>query len=100
MQPGPRGGDPSIGDSQRHRCVDPVGETALPPFPSWLTSVFSLFLHTVADPMSQHKRPGRKKAMPAKADQPALRPAHECAPTLSILNPHAAGIDVHSDMHM
>src|SRR5262249_53703313 len=28
MQPGPRGGDPVIGDARRsHRCADPAGET-------------------------------------------------------------------------
>ncbi len=35
MQPGPRGGDPDIGDSRRsHRRADPAGETALPLSPS------------------------------------------------------------------
>jgi len=34
---------------------------------------------------------------PAKT---AARPPREQAVALAILNPHAAGIDVHSDMHM
>jgi transposase len=44
----------------------------------------------------------RRKTSPAtaqRAPKPA-RPPRGQAPALSILNPHAAGIDVHSDMHM
>jgi transposase len=44
----------------------------------------------------------RRKRSPATA-QPVPRPARPPraqAPALSILNPHAAGIDVHSDLHM
>jgi hypothetical protein len=43
--------------------------------------------------MSQRKRSDKPQPKP-------LRPLHQQAPILSILNPNAAGIDVHSDMHM
>jgi len=46
--------------------------------------------------MSRHKRP---PATAEPAAQPAWPPRSQ-APALSILNPNAAGIDVHSDMHM
>ena len=57
--------------------------------------------------MSQRKRP----AVPAHAPQGnsanakapprrPRRPPREAAAPLTVLNPHAAGIDVHSDMHM
>jgi transposase len=57
--------------------------------------------------MSQRKRPGSNakasRAEPAKA--PARSPSaprvpHETAAVLTVLHVHAAGIDVHSDMHM
>src|SRR5262245_51633998 len=99
MQPGPGGGDPALGDSQRQRCADPVGETALlrpppgprrPPPPS---------PPTVADAMSRHNR-RRENATRAKVDPPPPRPPRGPAPPLTVIHPHAAGIDVHSDMHM
>ena len=43
--------------------------------------------------MSQRKRSA------TVSPKPSRRP-HEEAPALSVLNPNAAGIDVHSDMHM
>jgi transposase len=43
--------------------------------------------------MSQRKRSATPKRQ-------ALRPPRAQAPVLTILNPNAAGIDVHSDMHM
>jgi transposase len=43
--------------------------------------------------MSQRKRSDKPQPKP-------LRPLREQAPILTILNPNAAGIDVHSDMHM
>lgn len=43
--------------------------------------------------MSQRKRSDRPKPR-------TLRPSRESAPVMTILNPNAAGIDVHSDMHM
>ena len=46
--------------------------------------------------MSPHKRPS-KKAAPVKGVPPA---AHEYRSGLTLFHPHAAGIDVHSDMHM
>src|SRR5262249_457990 len=46
--------------------------------------------------MSQRKRSGNS----AKVKSVASRPPRERAPTLTILPPNAAGIDVHSDMHM
>src|SRR5262249_41534865 len=46
--------------------------------------------------MSQRKRSGNS----AKVKSVASRPPRERAPTLTILHPNAAGIDVHSDMHM
>ena len=44
--------------------------------------------------MSQHKRRSSRGSVPS------ARPPREQAPVLSILKPHAAGIDVHADMHM
>lgn len=41
------------------------------------------------------------KSFPVKADQPAqARRRSPREPALSVINPHAAGIDVHADMHM
>jgi transposase len=45
--------------------------------------------------MSPHKHP-RQNAAPGKP----VAPAHEYRSGLTVLHPHAAGIDVHSDMHM
>jgi transposase len=56
--------------------------------------------------MSQRKRPAAKsssaKRKPAatKAPAAASRPPHDKPAVLTVLNVHAAGIDVHSDMHM
>ena len=57
--------------------------------------------------MSAHKRgPAQAKSSPvepARADtspKPTPRRPREQAVALPVLNPHAAGIDVHSDMHM
>ena len=57
--------------------------------------------------MSQRQRsPGKVESSPVEAPKsnkppkPASRPPRAQAATLPILNPHAAGIDVHSDMHM
>ena len=47
--------------------------------------------------MSQRKRRTAKTAAPR---QPSPRTPSEKPPVLTILNAHAAGIDVHSDMHM
>ena len=52
------------------------------------------FPHTVADTMSRHNR------RPEKTAVPKTRPPRGTAPALTVLKPHAAGIDVHSDMHM
>src|SRR5438067_7848209 len=53
--------------------------------------------------MRQHQRSGARApsplVKPAKADT-AARPPGEPAAALTVLHPHAAGIDVHSDMHM
>jgi len=48
--------------------------------------------------MTRHNR----SRGPATRTRPAppTRPPREAAPALSVLRPHAAGIDVHSDMHM
>jgi transposase len=46
--------------------------------------------------MSQRKRSGS----PAKPKTQGPRRPREQAPVLTVLNPNAAGIDVHSDMHM
>src|SRR5262249_58563451 len=46
--------------------------------------------------MSRRKRPGDS----AQPDPQASRPPLEQAPALTVLHPDAAGIDVHSDMHM
>jgi transposase len=43
--------------------------------------------------MSQRKRSDKPK-------RKAVRPPHEPEPVMTILHPNAAGIDVHSDMHM
>ena len=45
--------------------------------------------------MSQRKRSGKSRPKSQTA-----RPSRELAQALTIRNPHAAGIDVHSDMHM
>jgi transposase len=57
--------------------------------------------------MSQRKRPGTNaqaaKGKPTRAKalpQSSTRAPHDKPVTLSVLNAHAAGIDVHSDMHM
>jgi transposase len=42
--------------------------------------------------MTRHKRP------PART-RPTPRPPRERPPALTVLNPNAAGIDVHADMH-
>jgi transposase len=49
--------------------------------------------------MSRHNR-HRAIATRAKADPPPSRPPRGPAPALTVIHPHAAGIDVHSDMHM
>jgi hypothetical protein len=54
---------------------------------------FSGLCHKVADTMSQRKRS-------TSPNSQALRPPRAQAPILTVLNPNAAGIDVHSDMHM
>src|SRR5439155_8271774 len=79
--------------SGHNRCVDPVGETAfLCPLLAHAGCLHPT-LRKVADTMSRRKRPD-------KSQSKALRPLREQAPILTILNPNAAGIDVHSDMHM
>jgi transposase len=87
-----------------HRCVDPVGESAFPVFPSCPTlTVFALHSNKVAGAMSKHKRsPKKAKAKPVpKNDRPKpLRPPLDHPVALSILNPDAGSVDVHSDMHM
>jgi transposase len=79
--------------SGRNRCIDPVGETAfLRPLLAHAGCLHPT-LRKVADTMSQRKRSDKPQPKP-------LRPLREQAPILTILNPNAAGIDVHSDMHM
>src|SRR5262245_25598725 len=95
MQPGPGGGDLAIGDARRFCRADPVGETALStPLPAHV----GLLPQRVADTMSRHNR----SRGPATRVQPVPRPRppREAAPALTVLRPNAAGIDVHSDMHM
>jgi transposase len=46
--------------------------------------------------MSRRKRPATSSPAPSKSDRPPPPPS----PTLTVLHSHAAGIDVHSDMHM
>src|SRR5215831_2912353 len=55
-----------------------------------------------ADTMSRHKRPPAQATPSANEAQPrpAPRPPRAQPVTLPVLNPNAAGIDVHSDMHM
>jgi transposase len=52
--------------------------------------------------MSRHKRPpAQAKSSTNKApSKPAARPPRAQPATMPVLNPNAAGIDVHSDMHM
>jgi transposase len=53
--------------------------------------------------MSKHKRsPAKTKAKPAESNvrPKPFRPPLDQPVTLNILNPNAAGVDVHSDMHM
>jgi hypothetical protein len=60
----------------------------------------------VADIMSPRKSPKAKakssRQQPAQAQTPPTwpRPPRDQPATLTVLNPNAAGIDVHSDMHM
>jgi transposase len=49
--------------------------------------------------MSQHKR-RQTKGTRANADPPSPRPPRDHPPVLTVLKSNAAGIDVHSDMHM
>src|SRR5262245_44881732 len=76
----------SIPLGKLHHALSPLGPRRLPsPHP-----------HKVVDAMSRHKRPGS----PAKPEPQAPRPPRPQAPALPVLHPDAAGIDVHSDMHM
>jgi transposase len=52
--------------------------------------------------MSRHKRSAARAAPPDRQapSKPVSRPPRTPAPPLSMLHPNAAGIDVHSDMHM
>src|SRR4051794_16687319 len=95
LQPGPGGGDLAIGDARQSRRADPVGETALStPLPAHV----GLLPRRVVDAMSRHNR----SQGPATRTRPARppRPPRAAAPALTVLRPNAAGIDVHSDMHM
>jgi len=52
--------------------------------------------------MSRHKRPPAQAKSSANEapPRPASRPPRAQPVTLPVLNPNAAGIDVHADMHM
>jgi transposase len=50
--------------------------------------------------MSQRQRSRSKPKASRSAPRPASRPPREQPVALSVQHPHAAGIDVHSDMHM
>jgi transposase len=63
--------------------------------PSRLTPAFIL-PHTVTDTMSRHNR--REAAARPAAGSP--RPPRDTPAALAVLRPNAAGIDIHSDMHM
>ena len=77
-------------------CVDPVGETASFPFPSGLTPAVFALAPKVADTLSQRKRsPAQGQPPPTPSRPPRAQP-----PALTILPPHAAGIDVHADLHL
>src|SRR5262245_26671372 len=91
MQPGPRGGDPAIGDAPPR---DPAGETTRLPVPSRPAPAIRPLPDTVADPMTRRNRPPSPDR--PKPDRPPPRPRTPMA----VLRPAAAGIDVHSDMHM
>jgi hypothetical protein len=52
--------------------------------------------------MSRHQRPAAQAKSPTGKAPPKSRPRPRRAqpPAMPLLNPNAAGIDVHSDMHM
>ena len=75
------------------QCVDPVGETAVSLIPSRLAS-------TVLG--STPSGVPLESCCYASASSPSTdssRPPREHPPSLTVLHPYAAGIDVHSDMH-
>lgn len=79
----PRGRDPVLVTSQRHRCVDPVGETAfLRPLLAHV-GCLTPFRYTVANIMSKHKR--RATATPADAEPPSASPPRRASPAMTIL---------------
>src|SRR6516162_5492088 len=77
----------------RNRCADPVGETAFLLSPLGPRRLSPPHSHKVVHAMSQRKHSDRPLSK-------APRPPRLRAPALTILNPNAAGIDVHSGMHM
>jgi transposase len=88
-----------------HRCVDPVGETAILLIPSWPAPAVSSHSNKVANIMTQRKgsaknKTSRKRSAKAKTPPKLPRPPRDQPVTLAVLNPNAAGIDIHSDMHM
>jgi transposase len=84
----------------------PLGRLQFSGSPLGLRRLFSPHSNKVADTMSQRKRSSDKiksdQGKPAKAKVPIerSRPLRDYTPMLSIQNPNAAAVDVHSDMHM
>ena len=96
--------------SSRHG-IDPVGETSNVPDTPLGTRSLVFLTFTVRESETFHGRPKRKaeEASQAQDSQPKPRkprqrsvpvPVPASAATLNIINPDAAGIDVHSNMHM
>lgn len=73
----------------------PLGKLHL--FVAHPTHVGHPFLHTVTDAMAQHNRRSQTTT-PPKVPRP--RAPGTDPPAMTVLKPNAAGIDVHSDMHM
>ena len=75
----------------------PLGRVQVTPFPSCpAPAVFAPLPHKVADVM----KPPKPSASRCKPSRPAARAPRDKPVPLTVQHPHAAGIDVHSDMHM
>jgi transposase len=110
---GPRGFDLVIGDLP-HRAFPAWsgsrwGDFRRPRYPSWLASP-RCFTTRVRAPETSLVTPNEGPAKPTKPAEPTKSnksrtrslpvPVPVSAAALDVINPDAAGIDVHSDMHM
>src|SRR6266446_1649128 len=105
-QHGPRGFDLVIGDLPCRvfpRGIDPVGETSnVPDSPLGSrrlvsTPVATSWRHPMVVPNKDPKKPTKPDKSPVRS-HPVPVPVSAAA--LHVINPDAAGIDVHSNMHM